>query len=214
MKKRERANRWILVVGAALAAHFALFLVIGPSALQFVRRAVTAGSESPVGASPPDAVLSIPIEYESDSPDAEPVPAVSIDELAEPTATAAPAEPVSPARGSDGASDLESLVGDASRPIPRGSDPDLVRIPPRPLQITWPDTRRLKHCLGHQITVRVQVDEIGRIIRIDPPSEEHPADCVAAALESAGGIVFAPGTIGGRPVKMWTEIRIDFRSKS
>ncbi|MBP2680831.1 MAG: hypothetical protein H6Q78_694, partial [Candidatus Krumholzibacteriota bacterium] len=32
-------------------------------------------------------------------------------------------------------------------------------------------------------------------------------------LESAARIVFAPGTIGGRAVKMWTEIRVDFRAK-
>jgi hypothetical protein len=115
--------------------------------------------------------------------------------------------------GSSSGSELGGLIGDASRTIPRGSVPDLVKIPPRPLQITWPDTRRLKHCLGHQIRVRIQVDEEGTIVRVEIPDDDHPADCVSAALESAGQILFAPGTIGGKPVKMWTEIRIDFRMK-
>ena len=57
------------------------------------------------------------------------------------------------------------------------------------------------------------MDETGAIVRVEIPDDDHPADCVSAALESAGQILFAPGTIGGKPVKMWTEIRIDFRRK-
>jgi hypothetical protein len=216
MRKRARANRWLVIIGAALAAHLVLFLFIGPSAVQFVRRVVSPGSDAPSGGNPPDAVLSIPIEYESGPAVEETVPVVTVDDQADQDAPTPPTDtpPSSPASG--GTSELDGLIGDASRTIPRGtgSDPDFVRIPPRPLQITWPDTRRLKHCLGHQITVRVQVDETGRIVRIEAPGGDHPADCVTAALASAGQIVFAPGTIGGKPVKMWTEIRIDFRAKS
>lgn len=221
MRNRSRANRWLVIVGAALAAHFFLFLLIKPSAVQFVRRVVSPGSKSPGAAgAQPDAVLSIPIEFESAYPEQEPLPLVSIDEEPTEKPPRQPAEGGSSSPGPGGASglggtsDFGGLVGDASRTMPRGSDPDLIRIPPRPLQITWPDTRRLKHCLGHQITVRVQVDETGRIVRVETPGEDHPADCVTAALASAGQIIFAPGTIGGNPVKMWTEIRIDFRSKS
>ena len=214
MRNKPDAGRWLVIIGAVLAAHFLLFLLIKPSAVQFMRRVVRAGEEKVAdGGAEPDAVLSIPIEFESSYPEQLPVPLVSIDEESEqpPPAPTAQGSPSSP--GVPGTSEFGGLIGDASRTAPRGAPPDLVRIPPRPLQITWPDTRRLKHCLGHQITVRVQVDESGRILRIEPPDEPHPSDCVTAALQSAGQIVFAPGTIDGRPVKMWTEIRIDFRTK-
>ncbi len=215
MQKRQRANRWLVIIGAALAAHVFLFLIVKPSALSFLRRAVSPGSDSAAGGSPPDAVLSIPVEYESASAEPEPVPIVAIDEEAERSDTPAPADPQSTSAGAGGTSEFDGLVGDASRTAPRGSDPNLIRIPPRPLQITWPDTRRLKHCLGHQIAIRVQVDETGRIDRMEAADVgDHPGECVSAALESAAQIVFAPGTIGGKPVKMWTEIRIDFRAKS
>jgi hypothetical protein len=157
-------------------------------------------------------VLSIPVEYEDTEQRS--VPLISIAEEAE-----KPEEPqtAEPADGSappgSGGSDLGDLVGDAGQTIPRGAAPELVKIPPRPLQITWPDTRRLKHCLGHRISVRIQVDEQGAIVRIEGGDGDHPPDCVRAALESAGRIVFAPGTIGGKPVRMWTEIRIDFQPK-
>jgi hypothetical protein len=36
---------------------------------------------------------------------------------------------------------------------------------------------------------------------------------VRAALESAARIVFEPGRINGVPVAMWTQVRIEFRSK-
>ena len=214
MRKRARANRWLVFLGAAVLVHLALFMYIKPSAVQYLRRAVHPGSEdSPALRGHPDAVLSIPVEYELAEQD--PVPLLSIEEeteerkTVEPTSAFAPPPAGTPSPGSE----LGGLVGDASQTVPRGSDPDLVKIPPRPLQITWPDTRRLKHCLGHQIRVRIQVDEGGAIVRVEIPDEDHPSDCVMAALESAGQIVFAPGTIGGKPVKMWTEIRIDFRKK-
>ena len=210
-----RANRWLVFVGAAVLVHLALFLYIKPSAVQFVRRAVHPASEN--SAAPgghPDAVLSIPVEYEHT--EQEPVPLLSVEEETEERHTVEPTNDFAPpaALGPSSGSELGGLVGDASRTIPRGSVPDLVKIPPRPLQITWPDTRRLKHCLGHQIRVRIQVDEEGAIVRVEIPDDEHPADCVSAALESAGQILFAPGTIGGKPVKMWTEIRIDVRRKA
>ena len=198
----------------AVLVHVTLFLFIKPSTVQFLRRAVHPGSESsPTLWGHLDAVVSIPVEYEHT--EQEPVPLLSIEEETEERQTVEPTSELPPPAvgGYSGGSEVGGLVGDASRTIPRGSDPDLVRIPPRPLQITWPDTRRLKHCLDHQIRVRIQVDEDGAIVRLEIPDDEHPSDCLQAALESAGQIVFAPGTIGGNPVKMWTEIRIDFRKK-
>ncbi|MEJ2722620.1 MAG: energy transducer TonB, partial [bacterium] len=109
---------------------------------------------------------------------------------------------------------LDNLLGDASQTLPQGPGANLVQIPPRPLEITWPDTRKLKHCLGHQIGVRIQVAEDGAILHVAVDEEGHPPDCVAAALESARRIVFAPGKINGKPAKMWTQIRIDFKERN
>jgi hypothetical protein len=209
-------SRWLVIIAAALLAHLAVFLYVKPSAIRVMRRVVAPGSEKPTKAGTyPDAVFSIPVEYENSQSEPRPVPVVTLEpEHEEPppeTTTEGAASPSD--RTGAPSTDLGALAGDASRTIPRGSDSGLVRIPPRPLQITWPDTRRLKHCLGHQIRIRIQVDETGRITRIEAPDEDHPPDCINAALESARQIVFAPGTIGGRPVTMWTEIRIDFRTK-
>ena len=77
----------------------------------------------------------------------------------------------------------------------------------------WLATQDLGHCLGRYIDVQIQVGETGEIIQVHLPDTEHPPDCLSAALESARRIVFAPGKINGRPARMWTEIRIDFRKK-
>ena len=95
----------------------------------------------------------------------------------------------------------------------KGPGAELVEIPPRPLEITWPDTHDLKHCIGHQIDVRIQVDEDGTILNVEVDDTGQPSDCVMAALESAREIVFSPGLINGKPAKMWTQIRIDFKKK-
>jgi hypothetical protein len=86
-------------------------------------------------------------------------------------------------------------------------------IPPRALEITWPDTRDLGHCLGHHIDIMIQVDEKGSIVSIKPLDSNHPQDCIDAALESARQIVFEPGRVNGVPASMWTQVRIDFRKK-
>jgi TonB family protein len=83
-------------------------------------------------------------------------------------------------------------------------------VPPRPVEITWPDTRRLKHCVGMRVAVRVLVDERGRVTRAERASTGLPEDCARAALATAERIRFTPGTIGGKPAPLWAHVTIEF----
>lgn len=86
-------------------------------------------------------------------------------------------------------------------------------VPPRPIEITWPDTRKLSHCVGLRIDVRIRVDAQGRVERVEPVSAGQPDDCVKAALETARRIKFAPGTVAGKPTTLWSLVTIDFEKK-
>lgn len=83
-------------------------------------------------------------------------------------------------------------------------------VPPRPIEITWPDTRKLSHCVGMRIDVRIRVDQLGRVERVEPASTGLPDDCVRAALETAKRIKFTPGTVAGKPATLWSLVTIDF----
>jgi len=96
----------------------------------------------------------------------------------------------------------------ASGPAPAGV------VPPRPVEITWPDTRKLSHCVGLRIDVRIRVDEAGRVERVEPASQGLPDDCVRAALDTAKRIKFTPGTIGGKPAALWSLVTIDFEKRN
>jgi TonB family protein len=212
MRKRVRARVWLVFIGIAVLLHVVVLFIVKPSVFSILRGRDPRLGESPAppGADP-DAVLYLRVDVEDvEKPR---IPIVSSEP--EPAdVNASPDEAPSPAqrRGSEELTDLEGMVGDASTAMPRGEGVEPAKIPPRPLQITWPDTRRLKHCLGHRIDVRIQVDDDGRILAVEAQeSSDHPEDCVNAALESAKKIVFSPGRINGRPVRMWTEIRIEFR---
>lgn len=213
MRERERLTHWLLIVGAALVLHLVLLLYIKPSVFHFFAR-TPAPPATPCtdASSTPDAILSIPVELEDEAQE-QPFRIVS-DNLAVQGPDDRATPPAPPERGGGFGTDLDTtdMVGEASRTLPQVPDTGLVQTPPRPLQITWPDTRRHERCLGHQITVLIQVDEQGFILHVEPEAASHPSDCLIAAVECARQIVFAPGTINGRPAKMWTRIRIDFRS--
>jgi TonB family protein len=81
------------------------------------------------------------------------------------------------------------------------------------VEITWPDTRQLRHCLGEDIDVRIEVDEDGTVLSVEPVDKKQPKDCMRAAIESARAIVFEPGEVDGVPTRMWTQVRIEFRKK-
>jgi len=87
-------------------------------------------------------------------------------------------------------------------------------VPPRPVEITWPDTRKLSHCVGLRIDVRIRVDALGRVERVEPASQGLPPDCVRAALDTAKRIKFTPGTVGGKPAALWSLVTIDFEKRN
>ncbi len=86
-------------------------------------------------------------------------------------------------------------------------------VPPRPVEITWPDTRRLAHCVGMRIDVRIRVDAQGRVEKVEPASQGYPDDCVRAALDTARRIKFSPGTVAGKPAALWSLVTIDFEKR-
>lgn len=94
-----------------------------------------------------------------------------------------------------------------------GTAPGAV-VPPRPIEITWPDTRRLSQCVGLRIDVRIRVDAEGRVERVEPASAGVPDACMRAALDTARRIRFTPGTVGGEPATLWSLVTIDFEKKN
>jgi TonB family protein len=89
----------------------------------------------------------------------------------------------------------------------------VASIPPRPVEITWPETRQLKQCIGQSVNVKILVSEEGRVKEVKiVPAEILPA-CADAALAAARHIRFEPGRTGGVAAEMWTEVRIDFQRR-
>lgn len=110
--------------------------------------------------------------------------------------------------------DVDDLLDHAGAPRGGGSSAPVDAIPPRPVEITWPDTRRLKACIGQSVEVRVLVGDDGRVLDVRGPagSPAGPA-CIAAAVETARRIRFEPGRVAGLPATLWTQVRIDFEKK-
>lgn len=90
----------------------------------------------------------------------------------------------------------------------------VASVPPRPIEITWPETRQLKQCIGQSVNVKILVSEEGKVedVQIEP-TQMLPA-CADAALAAARHIRFEPGKTGGVPAAMWTEVRIDFQRRN
>lgn len=107
----------------------------------------------------------------------------------------------------EGSAGVGARTGSGSGPRGGGT------VPPRPVEITWPDTRKLAHCVGLRIDVRIRVDALGRVERVEPASQGLPADCVQAALDTAKRIRFTPGTVDGKPAALWSLVTIDFEKK-
>jgi TonB family protein len=109
--------------------------------------------------------------------------------------------------------DLDVELDQAAGPRGTTSAADIAAVPPRPIEITWPETRQLKQCIGQSVNVRIWVSEQGKVKDVKVvPSGVMPA-CVDAALSAARHIRFEPGRQGGVAVTMWTEVRIDFQRR-
>ncbi len=198
----------MVFLAVAILIHITLLLTIKPSFFSFFRKTIQSddmGSKQSFSGG--DVILTIPIEIEDES--SEPIIEERIDRTRR-------EEQSSPAANDDFSSlydNLDGLLGEGAQMITRNSGPRPVAVPPRPVEITWPDTRRLGHCIGNHVIVNIQVGHEGDILQIRPEQADLPADCIRAAIEAAEKIKFAPGSLNGVPSKMWTKVRIDFRQE-
>lgn len=215
MDHRKKNVRWLVIIGIAMIIHLALFLWIRPDFFSAFKKSVAQGENvSEPFAGIPDAIITILIEIDEESDVPEPEPKHDT-ETPTPQEKKKTTESKPPASGGpvELSLDNENLIGESPQTLPHSVEVEAISIPPRPVEITWPDTRKLKHCLGHHIDIRIEVSESGEILQIDALPDGHPRDCVEAAVGAARRIVFEPGRVDGAPTQMWTQVRIDFKRK-
>jgi hypothetical protein len=209
MTERKNARYWVIFISVAIVIHLILFFSIKPSFFSLFKKNVPSDNAgTPFRLSGDDAMLTISIEIEDDNPESAEPDVIEPAELAEQS----PSRPAS--RQSAVPDNIDDLLGQAGGPVQRQPGPKPAVIPPRPVEMTWPDTRNLGFCIGRKIIVSLQVETDGTIIQLLPEETELPEECIRAALEAAGKIVFEPGKINGIAVKMWTRVQIDFRRES
>jgi hypothetical protein len=215
--ERTKTGKWAIIIAIVLAAHLALFILVRPSFFAIFRKPLPSTAETgKAGSAPSDAILTIPIEIEAPYSGAEEGAATEpFTEIRKRIVVAESAEPgsVEGEPEADVLLDADNLPVGSPKAHPRSAGSADVTIPPRAVEITWPDTRKLRHCLEHRIDIRIRVGDDGSVLAVESPDGGHPPDCVRAALESAAKIVFEPGRVNGVPVAMWTQVRIEFRAK-
>jgi TonB family protein len=202
---RNRTRQWLIIAAIAIAVHLVLLLTVREEFFHIFEKSVSdnAGASSP-RASRPQAIVVVPVEVESDQGE------VAIKEPQEKPPTEKPSQDQRQGEPVDAASILE-VVGQSQAPIPSSPTSASAIVPPRPVEITWPDTGKLGHCLGLHIDIRIRVGADGDILDVAPVDTSHPPDCTRAALDAARRIRFRPGTVDGKVKTMWTQIRIEFR---
>jgi hypothetical protein len=209
VKQRHRKKDWAIVVSLAILIHLVLFLSIKQSFFSAFKKTIRDDTRELSGVdTSPMAIITIPIEIEPETEDvADPKPEKEKDRVAQDRSKsmdeASPKQPL----------EIENLVGEGPATLPHNAAPVSLVITPRPVEIVWPDTRRLRDCLGHEIDVKIYVGENGDVLKVVVDDEDHPPECIRAALESARRTVFEPGKINGVEAKMWTQVRIEFRRK-
>ncbi len=210
----ESRRKWWIIVAAVLLLHLAVLVFVRPEFFDFLLRDVNSpagGARSSRSASLPDAIIAIQIDIEDESAPVPTEPSLDPERPAPPTPS-----PAADATGDADALqtiDLGDLLGEARSPRQGGALNRGETIPPRPVEITWPETRRLKHCIGGHVDVRILVDADGRIREVRPEPADVPEDCLRAALDAAARIKFTAGRVGGRPAALWAQVRIDFEEK-
>jgi hypothetical protein len=208
--RRQSSRYWIVIVLIAIVVHLMVIFGIKDQHLGIFRKSIDDRIESSSRpASFPDAIVAVTVDVEGD----EPLP-VTIETPPKEYVDAPVIDVERQGENEEASEDIVDILGEAAAPLPSRPSTSGVVIPPRPVEITWPETRNLGHCLGRHVDVRIQVSESGEILVAEPVGGEIPDDCAEAALKAARRIVFTPGTRDGRPTAMWTEIRIDFRRQS
>jgi hypothetical protein len=201
-------RRWALIVLIAVALHALLFVGVRQSFFEIFRAPTPQEGASSPRASFAPAIVAIDIDVEGEEP--------ATTEILQPVPPSP--QPPAPTRGRGDAQvdaiDVRDIVGEAQSPLPAEPSGGAAAVPPRPIEITWPETRDLGHCLGLRIAVRIHVGAEGEILAVEPGEHGHPSDCVRAALDAARRVRFEPGRVDGRPAAMWTELLIEFRHRS
>ncbi len=207
---RGGSRYWLVIILIAVAVH--LFLLIGIKSSHFAvfRRSIdnSIASSSPPAAFP-DAIIAIIIDEEGE----EMLP-VEIEPTPEKEPEEGDPDVEDPGDDPEASETLIDFSGEPNAPMPSRPATRSAVIPPMPIEITWPETSNMSHCMGLHVDVRIRVSDKGRILAVEPADSSLPEDCAAAALRTARRIVFLPGTVDGNPETMWTEIRIDFREHS
>lgn len=205
---RRRSRQWLLIAAVAVAIHLLLLLTVKQSFFEVFQKSLDddLGSSSPRSAAP-QAIVVIPIEVESDEAE---VVEVTIEEPQPEPPAKEPTDVEREGRDIEAVNILD-VIGDAQAPIPSTPTTSGAVVPPRPVEITWPETEKLGHCLGLNIDIRIRVGERGEVLRVEPVDSDRPRDCTQAAIDAAERIKFRPGTVDGRARAMWTQIRIEFR---
>lgn len=207
---RGGSRYWLVIVLIAAAVHVFLLLGIKSSHFAVFRRSIddSIATSSPPAAYP-DAIIAITVDVEGEE-------SLPVEFVPPPEKQPVEGDPdvENPGDDPEAVENLLDFSGESHAPMPSRPATRSAVIPPRPVEITWPETKNLSHCLGLQVEVRIRVSDKGEILTVDPAGSAVPEDCVAAALSAARRIVFLPGTVDGNPETMWTEIRIDFRRHS
>jgi outer membrane biosynthesis protein TonB len=201
---RRRSVHWLIIAALAVAFHLLLLLTVKQGFFDVFRKSVDddLGASSP-RSSAPQAILVIPLELESEVGEVV-LEAPPEDPSEEPATERRDGEDVE-------APDILDVIGKSQAPIPSEPTTRSSIVPPRPVEITWPETEDLGHCLDLYIDIRIRVDSSGEVLRVEPVDADLPPDCTQAALAAARRIKFRPGTADGKPKTMWTDIRIEFR---
>lgn len=213
-RRAESKRKWWVIVLMVVAFHLALLLTVRREYLDVFLHDVHApsGARSSGAASFPDAIIAIQVDVEDAQRE------IPVEVAPTPSSTQTPTPTTQPPTGAgDGGRaqtvDLGDILGDAGQPREGGGTRRQEAVPPRPVEITWPETKRLKHCIGNHVDVRILVGEDGSILDVVPQSPDVEADCLDAAIAAARRIKFAPGRLGGKPAELWAQVRIDFQEK-
>lgn len=208
--RKNSSKYWFVIVLIAVAVHLIVIFGVKNQYLNVFRKSIDdniASSAAP--ASFPDAIVTVIVDVEGEDP----IP-VEIETVPDEYRDAEVTDVEHPGDDEDATEDILDILGEPNAPMPSRPSTRLAVIPPRPIEITWPETKNLGHCLGTHVDVRIRVNQTGEILVAEPATGDVPDDCADAALRAARRIVFLPGTVDGRPTPMWTEIRIDFRKQS
>jgi hypothetical protein len=214
-ERHESRRKWVILVVAVLLFHAALVVFVRPDYFDFLLRDLQSpsGASSSRASARPDAIIAIQIDVEDADTEIPEDVEVVVTEPETPPGTGDSPRPGDDADAPVEGVDLGDLIGSAGVPREGGGNRRGEVIPPRPLEITWPETRRLKHCIGQHLDVRILVASDGLILRVVPEPSELPEDCRRSAVDAASRIKFAPGKRDGEPVELWTQVRIDFEEK-